>query len=232
MPWFQHWNYSLLQALFRGIPHQPRTDALFAFPVRYPFVCTWPFGALFYRMWAKHDERKETRRACLRDTVAAFAVAIFITLLVRPWIAWPAPARNPAFRNLFPPYLWGEGTSNSFPSHSTLAYFLVAAGFWPFKPKLSVALSLGTLLLISLPRVYLGGHYPIDVLASLLLGSMTLAASWRWSMPATGGRWLAQHSPTPKIRKLLFLIWIVELADGFRATEFLVGVAARLSSGL
>lgn len=61
-----------------------------------------------------------------------------------------------------PGYFWGNGTFNSFPSHATLAYFAVAAGLWSLNRRLGLTLALLVLGLVSLPRIYLGGHYPID----------------------------------------------------------------------
>ena len=225
-----HWNRSILEILFRLIPHQRFSDGVSDFLIRYPFVCTCFFAAAFYLAWMKNDDHKTVRRYWLLKIVLGFAIAVGITLLVRPWISWPAPARNPAFQDLFPQYLWGQGTNNCFPSHSTLAYFLVGVGFWPLRRDLSIALSLWTLVTVSLPRVYLGGHYPIDVLASMILVFAVLGAIWRWPFPAAVGTWLVSDRPRISLRNLFLSIWIFELAEGFRVTEFLVNTASRLLS--
>lgn len=227
-PWLPSWNYSCFQVLFRVIPHEPHSDRMALLLVHYPALCTCLFGATFCFLWLKDDERRAERRSYLCKAVVAFVFAVVITLVVRPYISWPAPARNPSFMTLFPRQLWGLGTRNSFPSHSTLAYFVVAAGFWPLRKDLSVVFSLATLMFVSLPRVYLGGHYPIDVFCSLVLGSLSLAAVWKWErLDVLSQRLLAQAQGT-RIRKLLFCLWIVELADGFRGTEFLVGAVRHL----
>jgi hypothetical protein len=76
-----------------------------------------------------------------------------------------------------------------------------------------------TFLVISLPRVYVGGHYPIDVGASVLLAVVALAAidailskrgvaeAFHWA--ATRG----QYS------EIAFFLWLYELADGFHSAE-------------
>ena len=193
-------------------------------------MCTGFFAAAFYLAWVKNDDRKTVRRCCLLKTVVGFGIAVVITLLVRPWISWPAPARNPTFLHLFPQYLWGQGTANCFPSHSTLAYFMVAVGFWPLRRDLSIALALWTVISVSLPRVYLGGHYPIDVLASMILVFAVLGATWKWQVPPSLAKWLVSVAPRIGMRNLFLSIWIFELAEGFRVTEFLVNRAGRLSS--
>lgn len=72
----------------------------------------------------------------------------------------------------------------------------------------------------------MGGHYPIDVLASLVLGGVVLAAIWWWPVPQSISAWLVCKGPKARVRQLLLFLWIVELGWGFRATEFLVSTAA------
>jgi hypothetical protein len=180
-------------------------------------------------MWAKNDEDKKRRRTDLFKTTLAIALAVLVTLVFRPWISWPAPARSVAFRELFPRYLWGEGTSNSFPSHSTLAYFTLSLGIWPVVRTAALGLTLWTLTFVSFPRVYLGGHYPIDVLASMALGSLVLVSIWKWSVPPIVGNWLTEDGLPAKIRNVFLCLWIIELGEGFRATEYLVNIATGLA---
>ncbi|HEY2102373.1 MAG TPA: hypothetical protein VGH08_03885, partial [Chthoniobacterales bacterium] len=137
-PWFPHWNYILLKALFRAIPHTPRMDDWFDFVITCPFLGTWFFAVAFYLLWAKDDEKRLRRRSYLFQSVLAVGVAFLFTAVIRPWIRWPAPVLNPAFQPLFPQSLWGSGMQNCFPSHSTLAYFTITLGFWRLNRALSV----------------------------------------------------------------------------------------------
>jgi membrane-associated phospholipid phosphatase len=105
---------------------------------------------------------------------------------------------------------------------------MVSVGFWPLTRKLSTGLALWTFALISLPRVYLGGHYPIDVLASVVLGSVILAAIWPWRGTPTVCNWLVCEGPVSRSRNVFLLLWIIELADGFRGAELLFSLAQRL----
>lgn len=222
-PWFSHWNHLVLEALFRSIPHHSRTDDFFDFVISNPFLGTWFFAVFFYLSWFKDDEHREFRRRSLFCALVAVGGAFLVTAALRPWIKWPAPVLNPAFRELFPGYLWGNGRWNCFPSHSTLCYFTVGAGFWPLKRGLSICLCLLALACVSLPRVYLGGHYPIDVLFSCGLGILALVAVSRCRVPGRVCRWLTLRGAGTGLRDWLFFLWIFELGEGFRGTEMVVG---------
>jgi membrane-associated phospholipid phosphatase len=228
-PWFTHWNHGLLEILFHYIRHGGMPDHISDFLVLNPIVSTWIFAAAFYTFWMRDDEQKGWRRRCLFRAVVAFGIATLITFVLRPWISWPAPSRNPDFQSLYPQYLWGQGSVDCFPSHSTLAYFVVAVGFWPLNRWLSSCLSLLVLLVISLPRVYIGGHYPVDLLASVILALLVLAVAWQLNIPPAVTDWLVARGRGSAIRDLLLFFWTLELAEGFHISELLLGAARRLS---
>jgi undecaprenyl-diphosphatase len=227
-PWFSHWNHEALEALFRYIPHDQRTDDAFDLLIATPLLCTWFFAAFFYRLWVIDDEQLARRREYLFKILVAVGGAFLVTAVIRPWISWPAPVLNPQFQPLFPRYRWGSGTWNCFPSHSTLAYFTVAAGLWPLRRSLSIALSVLALACVSLPRVYLGGHYPIDVLFSCVLGVLALVAVSRWNVPAPISQWLSKGGAGTAIRDWLFFLWVFEFGEGFRGVEFFAGFVHHL----
>src|SRR5580658_4439149 len=174
-PFLPEWNFRVLQEFFRLVPHNDWRDTLAQFLVSNALASTWIFAAVFYFYWRIEDERTVWRRGRLLEIIAAFLLALAATLSWRPWVGWPAPSLVPRVRELYPDYFWNDGNPNCFPSHSTLIYFIVAAGFWPFKRWLSALLMLWVLLAISAPRIYVGGHYPIDVIAAILLAG---AAIW------------------------------------------------------
>jgi membrane-associated phospholipid phosphatase len=228
-PWFSTWNYRLFQVLFRLLPHNAITDDYCDLLILTPVLSTWVFAACFYQYWTKNDEQQAWRRSYLVRAVVALGIAGFMTLVLRPWIHWPAPDLNPHFQLLFPPYLWGNGSKNCFPSHSTLAYFMMAAGFWPLNRRLSLWLSGMALFFISLPRVYEGGHYPVDVVFSCVLGVLVLVAVWRWPVPASLSNWWTGRKSQGAMWDLIFFLWVFELGEGFRSLELLASVARRVS---
>jgi membrane-associated phospholipid phosphatase len=82
--------------------------------------------------------------------------------------------------NVFPPLM--AETSYSFPSGHTMSavavYGLLALLLWQ-RGQYAWALLPGLWVpLVALSRVYLGVHYPSDVLASLALGTIWLVIVW------------------------------------------------------
>ena len=221
------WNYRTLQLLFEAVPHRVQTVNFFQFLVLNPLVSGWIFAAVFYVSWSINDERQVWRRSCLLRIVIGFGIAIVLSLMIRPWIAWPSPARSPEFQPLFPDYLWGIGSRDSFPSHATLAYFVVAAGIWTINRTASVLLSLGVLLLICLPRLYLGGHYPVDVVSSIILVLIILSAISRWKLPNRVSDYMVRGGRQGLLREILLFLWIFELAEGFDSGKYILVHTAR-----
>jgi undecaprenyl-diphosphatase len=214
-PIFSAWNYWLLEHLFRFFPHTDPRMNFAEFFIYNPLTSEWPFAAAFYLAWRANDEKTGGRRARLIEIFFAGIGATVVSLALRLWLGAPAPSHDPCFQALFPHYLWKFGNENSFPSHSTLIYFLVAAGLWPITRKWSAALMIWVLLAISLPRIYMGGHYPTDVLSSILLA---LAFLWITHRAAPLARTVIARIAAGSmwIEGILFL-WLFELAEGFRS---------------
>jgi membrane-associated phospholipid phosphatase len=224
-PWLSSWNYDFFRVLFKIIPHGGFADEYCKVLLSTPLLSTCLFAACSFRFWTKNDEQQALRRHFLINAVFGFGIACVITLILRPWIHWSAPVLNPDFQTLFPRDFWGIGSDNCFPSHSTLAYFMIAAGFWPLNRRLSLCLSGLALLLVSFPRVYVGGHYPIDVLFSCGLAILILIAMWRWPRLANFLDWLGLHRLPGGVKDLIFFIWIFELGEGFHSLEQLASLA-------
>jgi membrane-associated phospholipid phosphatase len=226
-PWFSGWNLRFFELVFKIIPHSPRANSFFEFFILNPLASTWIYAVTWFQYWMKQDDSTLRRRSALTRAMLALVVAVLLTLLPRPWIGWPAPNCNPLYEQMFPRHLRGTGSQNCFPSHSTLVYFIVALGFWPINRLWSAATILIVLVCISLPRVYLGGHYPVDVLFSLLLGLTVFLLTRNYSIPhAISSRIVPDAASASACSALLFL-WLFELGEGFRGSELLLGLCYR-----
>jgi membrane-associated phospholipid phosphatase len=228
-PFLPDWNFRILQEFFGLFPHNEFRDSLARFLTANALASTWIFAAVFYVYWRIEDERTGWRRSRLLEIFIAFCLAMIVTVTWRPWIAWPAPSLVPRFRVLYPEYFWNDGNPNCFPSHSTLIYFIVAAGLWPFKRWLSALLMVWVLLTISLPRVFVGGHYPVDVLAAILVAAITLWTTWRICATARISALLKRILSKGIILELCLFLWLFELAEGFRSSYYIATSFAQVA---
>lgn len=231
-PAFSDWNFRLLRGLFHLLPHSATRDTVAQFLIANPLASTCVYAGVFYLYWRIDDEKTIWRRVQLLATIVAFCLAILATVAFRPWVGWPAPTLVPRFQHLYPEYFWNQGNLDCFPSHSTLVYLLVAAGFWPLSRSVSALLMLSVLMLVSLPRVYVGGHYPVDIVGGIILAFL---AKWTahavcrltkvraaLAQVATKGLW---------IEAFLFL-WLFELGEGFRSSFWVLGIVAKAALGI
>jgi undecaprenyl-diphosphatase len=221
-PWFAPLNYNLLIHLYRFWPFTHIRIAIAETFIFNPWLSTVPFALAYYLTWRETSSRElatvEVRRRQLLEVLIACFVAVLVTILLRPWVSWPAPSRAPGFSSLYPSYLWGYGNENCFPSHSTLVYLIVAVGLLPLHRRLAAALIAFVFVAISLPRIYLGGHYPIDVAVSIVLAiasySFVCALSSLPSIQA-GLNWVGARGLWSEC---LIFLWSLELGSGFRGT--------------
>jgi undecaprenyl-diphosphatase len=116
----------------------------------------------------QHDQRKVTWLV-----LASFGGTLLLNSLLKLLFARPRP-------NVFPPLM--TETSYSFPSGHTMSavavYGLLALLLWQRGKRGWAALAGWWVLLVAISRVYLGVHYPSDVLASLALGGIWLIIVW------------------------------------------------------
>lgn len=120
-----------------------------------------------------------------RITAVLFAISFGGTFLLNSLLKLIFARPRP---ELFPPL--AVETSYSFPSGHTMSaiafYGLLAFILWQRGRRGWAMLFSLWVPLVALSRVYLGAHYPSDVLASLAIGTMWLVSVWlvyTWSQP-------------------------------------------------
>ena len=156
------WDERLMLALHSL--SQPWLDKLFiAITHTGDILLVLPILAMFIYLWRRSEK--------ITAVLLALSAVIFplVSLLVKERFARPRP-------EVFAP-LVVEHTF-SFPSGHTLAavgvYGLIAVLLWQHGHRLLGTLSGAWVFAIGLSRVYLGAHYPSDVLASFALGTSML----------------------------------------------------------
>ena len=134
--------------------------------------------------WFRRDSDLRTNRgyllSALLGSVIALAVArilahalpIRIRPILDPTMHFRAPAGVPDQSNWT---IW-----SSFPSDHAALFFALLTGIWLAYRRAGLVLLFYVLIAIVFPRIYIGIHYPTDVLAGAALGvTFVLLCSWR-----------------------------------------------------
>lgn len=115
---------------------------------------------------------KSTRKAGFTALLALAVGAICTNLILKNLVCRPRPWLDVA--GLLP--LVTENDPNSFPSGHTTAAFAFACALWRTAPKAWMKwTALAAAVLMGFSRLYVGVHYPTDVLTGVLIG---LLAGW------------------------------------------------------
>jgi undecaprenyl-diphosphatase len=152
-------------------------------------------------------ERRKTVVATLAAAAAALAVSFVVQMLL-PFR--PRPIHEPALALRVPIGLAADVMANwsSFPSDHATLFFALAAGLFFVSRRLGMAAAAYVTFVIALPRLYVGWHYPSDILGGALIG-VTFAS-------------LAQHASVRERLGTPILSWARVHPQAFHAALFLL----------
>jgi undecaprenyl-diphosphatase len=129
--------------------------------------------ALLWWLWFRPGEHADSSRSHIVATVAASLVAIAVAralALLLPFRLRPVHDPN---LDLVLPYGAVKGMLESwsaFPSDHAVLFFALATGVWFVSRPLGALAVAYAIIVIALPRLYLGFHYPSDVIVGGLIG--------------------------------------------------------------
>ena len=131
--------------------------------------------ALFWGLWFVRREPVRDRREILIATVAAGVIGVAAGRgigMAFPFRMRPIHDHSLNLHLPFPEHETGLRDWSSFPSDHAMVWSAVAVGVGTIVPWAGWVIGFLTLFTIGLPRVYLGLHYPTDVLAAEELRSL------------------------------------------------------------
>jgi membrane-associated phospholipid phosphatase len=193
------------------------------------------FGAALFICWIQsaRNGQREIQLRMLTILIGSI-LATLLTLLAGALISWPPPARYPGLANLFPSYLEANPNTNCFPSQSTALYGSIAAGVYSLHKASGWVLWVLVAVCVALPRMYVGGHFMTDILASLLLALVGYASARRLLEARVTSKiepFLEKRPRLQFLREFLVFIWILQVAVGFRDVVWLKRVVELIISG-
>lgn len=174
------WISSLDLMAVHWMNHFSHSSALFNLSVAYiseaKIVKGLPVMCLFWLLWFKRDhDQLKTRNILIATLLGSFIGILAAQALyhVFPLHLRPFLDHNIAFQPLTGLHRHDSDflyKMNSFPSDHAALFFAIATGFFLISRRLGYTAFLYVLTFIALPRVYLGLHYPIDILVGGFLG--------------------------------------------------------------
>jgi undecaprenyl-diphosphatase len=186
----------------------------------------WYAAPLFiFWVWGAAPGGEATRRRVL-TTLLGSLIAIVLMMVAESLIILPPPSRIPELSGLFPSYIRPNPDPSSFPSQSATLYAAVAAGVFSLHKITGWLLWVGVFLIVGIPRIYVGGHYPSDVVAGALLGLAGYALARflleqrvvaRSETLFNGKGWLRVGG------ELFVFAWILQVSDEFRGVVWARG---------
>jgi membrane-associated phospholipid phosphatase len=189
------------------------------------------FAACVFIFWMQ-GARPGGQRVRHRTLTILFGslLAIVLSFLLGQLASWLPPSRNPRLAHFYPPYLMENINSNSFPSQSTAVYAAVAAGIFSLNKIVGLILWVGVGLIVALPRLYLGGHYPSDVLVGSVLGLLGYFCARTFLEPSLSPyleRLFGQSSWLRVAGEFVVFVWILQTGVEFREVVWIKNILQR-----
>ena len=133
--------------------------------------------ALFWWFWFTPDEKGDRGN---RETILAVFAGGFLALVAARILAVVLPFQirplnDPGFIYRLPPSFPGtlEGWS-AFPSDHASLFTVMALGFWLLSRPLGCLMFAYAVIIIFIPRIYMGYHTPADIMGGMAIGVFSL----------------------------------------------------------
>ncbi|HMA00684.1 MAG TPA: phosphatase PAP2 family protein [Steroidobacteraceae bacterium] len=159
--------------------------------------------AAMWWFWFKPGDTAERNRKVVIATLLSAVAAVIAGRLMALYLPFRVrPIHSPGFGFVLPFGTTEEGLRgwSSFPSDHAMAFFAASTGLWFISRRLGAILSLYVALFVALPRVYLGLHYPSDILAGAFIGvffgCLANLEPLRTRLSAPALRWADIHPPS------------------------------------
>lgn len=223
----------ILRSLNQAVGRWPTFDSAMVWVAYQPFVKGCVFSAVLWALWCgSRADLRPKRRAIIIATIFGALAAEFLARAAALTLPFRLrPLHDQRLDLVVPP---GVDRSvldgwSAFPSDHAVLFAAVSVGVLFACRCAGVWLLAWTLVVISLPRIYVGLHHPTDILAGLMLGgvvgALTQLRPLRETLASPFLAWEQRHPLT-----FYAFAWYLtyELARLFEDFRFLLSAAVHL----
>jgi undecaprenyl-diphosphatase len=180
-----------------------------------------------WHLWFKSGAEQESNRRKLTSMIFAGFIGLFLAralALLLPFRLRPIHEENVHF---LMPYGMDQQSLHgwsSFPSDHAVLFFSLSAGIYFVSRRWGIFLMVYTALFVAFPRLYLGLHYPSDLVCGMALG---VAVTWLMNRYFADGNMVgsvvsfAQHKP--QYFYPLFALTSFQITEMFDSVRMMVG---------
>jgi len=182
--------------------------------------------SILWFLWFRKGDNINLNRARIIISVISCLAAIFVgRLLARILPFRLRPLVDPGLAQFYHNKSMADSfdMASSFPSDHAVMFFALATGIFLISKKLGIFSYLYIFFIICLPRIYLGLHYPTDILVGAVVGiltSLVLSSKKMWH-PLTE-KVLHISSAYPGLFYVFFFLISFEISTLFESLRSIV----------
>ena len=184
------------------------------------------YGAVLFFCWIRGNRAGgEKMQGRFLRILLTTMIAIPLMLGTSHLISRVPPGSNPKLASHYPRDVYTNEATNSFPSYSTALYTSIAVGTYALDQAAAWFLGVGVIFLVALPRISVGGHYPTDVLAGMVLGvasnflARAIPESQLWAL---WNRLFGEKTWSWIVGQFIVYSWVLNVCDEFRQTKWFI----------
>lgn len=182
--------------------------------------------ALFWWVWTEGGDAQHERRELLLFGLFASILAIFLARVLALILPFRArPIHNPLLGFQIP-YEMNPDTLlrwSSFPSDHAALFFALATSLWFVSKRVGIFAYCYAFFVICLPRIYVGIHYPTDIIAGAVLGIGTAALSnLIWLRKSVTRPFLVWFDRLPARGYVVLFLFSFEIGEQFDSLRHIV----------
>lgn len=177
----------------------------------------------WFKPGAEQDATRRTLTAAVISSIAGIFIARALALLL-PFRLRPIHEESVHFLMPYGMDVQSLHGWSSFPSDHAVLYFSLSAGIYLVSRTWGLAAVLYTAFFVAFPRLYLGLHYPTDLLFGMLFGMANVWLMNRYFANGRAIRYLVDGArDKPQYFYPIFAMLSFQLMEMFDSVRLLVG---------